>query len=184
MIILILGISIFIGMHLIPSFVPLRQKLVTRLGEGPYNGLYSVISLTGIVLIIIGMSRADYLPIWEPPIWNRMVVMPLMMLSFILLAAAHAPSNIKRFTRHPMLWGITLWAAAHLLANGDLASILLFSAFAVFSLFDMFSANLRGAKKQLKKLPVKNDVITIIAGLAVYTIFVFLHPYLFGVAII
>jgi uncharacterized membrane protein len=184
MITLVFGLTIFLGMHLFPSFVALRNKAITHLGEGPYKGIFSVISLTGIVLIVIGMSRADYLPIWEPPVWNRNLVLPLMVLSFILLAAANAPSNIKRFTRHPMLWGVTLWSAAHLLANGDLASILLFGAFAAFSLFDMFSANLRGATKQQEKLPVKKDVIAIIVGLVMYAVFVFLHPYLFGVAII
>ena len=83
-----------------------------------------------------------------------------------------------------MLWGVTLWSIAHLLANGDLASILLFGSFGLFSLFNMFSANLRGAKKQQTKYAFSKDAIVIVASVVVYGILVFLHPYLFGVKVI
>ena len=94
-------------------------------------------------------------------------------------------SNVKRFTRHPMLWGIALWSGVHLTANGDLAEVLLFGAFFIYALFAMVSANLRGAVLQQEKRPVKKDLIAIVAGIMVYIVFAkWLHPLLIGVAVI
>jgi uncharacterized membrane protein len=146
--------------------------------------LYSLVSLLGFILIIVGMARADFQSIWLPPSWGRDVAVPLMLPCFMLLAAANMPGNIKRFSRHPMLWAVALWAALHLLVNGDLASILLFSAFGLFSLFDMVSANRRGAGKQQPVLPVTKDIIVAAVGLGAYVFFLLLHPTLFGVAVI
>jgi uncharacterized membrane protein len=119
MYILLLGLSIFFGIHLVPGLVGFRRRIITKLGEGTYQELYSVIALTGLILIVYGKSKAEFQPIWELPVWSAYVVAVLMLPAFIFLAAANLKSNIKRFTRHPMLWGIALWSGAHLLANGD-----------------------------------------------------------------
>jgi len=180
--ILLLGLTIFFGVHSVPSFVRFRAKVINSLGEAKYMGLYSITALTGLILIIYGMSEAEYRPIWEPPIWSRSIVLPVMLFTFYLFAAADMKSNIKRFIRHPMLLGVLLGSCAHLLANGDLASITLFGSFAVFSIVGMASANLRGALVQTEKYPLKKDVISIIAGSVAYVIFVlFIHSYLIGV---
>jgi len=183
--ILLLGLAIFFAVHLVPSFVNIRLKVISTLGMPKYMGLYSITTLTGLVLIIYGKSIAEYKPIWDPPLWSRTLVFPIMLLAFYLFAAADMKSNIKRFIRHPMLLGILLWSSVHLIANGDLASITLFGSFAVFSLVAMVSANLRGALVQAEKFPIKKDVISLIAGLVVYVIFVlFIHPYLIGIPVI
>ena len=183
--ILLLGVIIFFGVHLVPSFVNFRDKVISRLGEAKYKGLYSIAALIGLILIIYGMSEAEYKPIWEPPIWSRNVVIITMLLSFYLFAAADMKSNIKRFIRHPMLLGVLLWSCVHLFANGDLASITLFGCFAVFSLFGIASANRRGALVQKEKYSIKKDVVSVIAGLVVYAIFVlFVHPFLMGVPVL
>lgn len=183
--ILILGLIIFFTMHLVPSFTSVRNKLIARLGEGPYMGLYSIVSLAGLILIIYGKSQAEFHAIWNPPVWSRHLVITFMLVSFILFAGADMKSNFKCYTRHPMLWGVTIWAGTHLSANGDLASILLFGSFFVFALFDMLSANIRGATKQEIKYPYSKDAIAVIAGIVAYVVFVlFLHPYLIGVPII
>ena len=181
--ILISGIVIFFGMHLVPSFGG-RGKIITALGEGRYLGMYAVISMIGFILIIYGKSQAGFQSIWLPPVWGAKLTVVLMVLSFILLTASNMQTNIKRFTRHPMLWGVTLWSVAHLLANGDFASILWFGSFGIFSLVAMLSANIRGAKKQQQKYAWTKDVMVIIAGLVIYGVFIFLHSYLFGVAVI
>ena len=178
---LILGVVILVGIHLVPNFTALRQRLVQRLGENPYKGVFSAISLVGLILIIVGKHKAEFVPVWQPPVWGKDVAPLIMPAAFVLLAAAYLPTNIKRFTRHPMLWGITLWAAAHILANGDLASLVLFGGLGVFSLFAMWSANLRGAARSQTRHPLKKDIIGVAAGILVYGIFLFLHPYLFGV---
>lgn len=183
MIILIFGLVLFFGAHIFPSFVGVRSSLIARLGEGPYKGLYSIISLAGFILIIAGKSKADFQPLWEPPLWSSSIAPILMLLSFVLLAAGNMPSNFKRFTRHPMLWGVTIWSVTHLLANGDLSSALLFGVFGIFSLFDMVSSNLRGATRQDNRLPIKKDLTVVAAGIFAFLLFFFLHPVLFGVSV-
>jgi len=182
--ILLLGTTIFFGVHLVPSFVNFRAKIINRIGEAKFKGLYSITALIGLILIIYGKSEAEYVSIWEPTIWSRHVVIVTMLFTFYLFAAADMKSNIKRYIRHPMLLGVLLWSCVHLLANGDLASIILFGSFAVFSLFGMVSANIRGALVQKEKYPIQKDVVSVIAGFVAYAIFVFfVHPYLIGVPI-
>jgi len=185
MYILLLGIIIFFGLHLVPSVVSFRGPIVRRLGERKYTVLYSILALIGLVLIIYGMATAEYKPIWKPHIWSRKIVIIAMLFSFYLFAAADMKSNIKRYLRHPMLLGILLWSTAHLFANGDLASCILFGSFAIFSLFGMISANRRGAILQKEKYPITKDILSVIAGLIGYTIFVlFVHPYIIGIPVI
>lgn len=183
MFLLVFGVLIFVGIHLVPTFSSLRQSLVDRLGSGGYRGMFAAAAFLGLVLMIVGKATADFVPLWEPPVWGRQVAPVLMLFAFILLAAAFMPSNVKRATRHPMLWGVTLWSLAHLLANGDLASLVLFGGLGVFSLFGMWSANMRGATKSKTKYPLMKDIIVAVVGLVVYGVFVVLHPYLFGVPV-
>lgn len=171
--------------HLVPGLGQLRSRLIDRLGKNTYLAGYALLSLLGIVLVVYGKSRAEFQPVWFPPDWSREFVIGVMAVAFYLFAAGDMKSNLKRYTNHPMLWGIVLWSAAHLLANGDLASILLFSSFLVFSLFAMFSINKRGSAKQKESYGFKRDVLVVIAGLLAYGVFmVFLHPWLIGVAIV
>ncbi|MCW8195613.1 NnrU family protein [Proteobacteria bacterium 005FR1] len=180
---LVIGLIIFIGTHAIPTFTGLRSSLATRLGEKRYKGLFSLVALVGLVLIIIGKARAEFVFVYDPPSWGRHLTMLLVLIAFILLPAAHMPTNIKRFTRHPMLWGVTLWGVGHLLANGDLASVILFGSFALYSPLAMLSANHRGAKLQEQRVPLRKDLMVVVAGFVVYAVFLFAHPYLFGRAI-
>jgi uncharacterized membrane protein len=184
MLLLIIGIIVFAGIHLVPSIPALRQRLVDRLGEGRYMAVFSVGSLAGLLLIIIGKGTAEFVPLWQPPTWARPVTVVIMPFAFVLLAGAYLPTNIKRFTAHPMLWAVTGWAAAHLLANGDLASLVLFGGLGTFALVDMGSANVRGAEVVATRQPLFKDLATVIAGLIAYGVFLALHPYLFGVSVI
>ncbi|GAH13695.1 unnamed protein product, partial [marine sediment metagenome] len=109
-----------------------------------------MISLIGFVLIVIGYGKMQVLAgknpqIWVPPAWTTHIVLPLMIVSMILLVAANVPSNIKRIVKHPMLLGIKIWAFAHLLANGDLASMVLFGSFLAYAVFDRISVKRRVA---------------------------------------
>ena len=181
MIILISGIIIFFAVHLIPGFAGIRQALVARLGDKPYRGLFTLLSFIGLALIIWGKASAEAVFVYVTPFWVFKLMPPLMVVAFILMAASGMKSNIKRFTRHPQLWGVTLWSAGHLAANGDQASILLFGSFLLFSLYDMWSANRRGAQKQVEKLPVAKDIQVVVAGTVVAVVIAFAHPWLFGV---
>ncbi|MDX1342157.1 MAG: NnrU family protein [Reinekea sp.] len=180
MAILIIGIVVFFGMHLV-SATPLKKVFVEKTSATFYKTGYALVSLVGLLLIIVGKANAPFEQVWNGVVQLRSFALPLMWLSFILLPAAHMKGNIKRFTRHPMLWGISLWAVVHLSVNGDLASILLFGSFLLYSLFAMVSQNFRGAQKQHAVMPVKYDLIVIAAGTTVFLGILFLHGILFGV---
>lgn len=184
MVILILGLIIFFGVHLLPSFPPLRARLVAKFGEKGYKGLFSLVALTGLVVIVFGMVYRDYIYLWVPPGWGRYAAMILMVPATFLLVAADFGSNVKRYVRHPMLWGVVLWSCAHLLANGDLASLILFGSFGCFALFDMRSADRRGAEKSTKVYPVTRDVLLVVIAVGAYVVLVVVHPYVIGVPVI
>lgn len=181
---LIFGLALLIGIHLVPALPALRRNLVRRLGTGPYTGLFALFSLAGLALIVVGMGKVPFVPVYAPPSWGKSVVPLFMLPALILLAGAYLPGNIHRLTPHPMLWGVVLWAAGHLLANGDRASLLLFGALGLYSLFAIRSANRRGAAKATTAVTMDRDLIVIGVGLVLYVALVFLHPTLFGVAAI
>lgn len=180
---MLIGIILFVGTHLITSVRPVRTSIVNIIGELPYKGIYSVLSLTGVILMVMAMDKINFNLLYHPPEFAKTIAPILMLPAFILLPASHIPSNIKRFTRHPMLWAFTLWATAHLIANGDLASVMLFGTFGVYSLFGMVSQNARGAKKSTTKVSLAKDVIIVAIGIVLYAGFAFSHGWLFGVSV-
>lgn len=180
---LIAGLVLFFGIHLVPSWPDLRRRLLGLLGQRGYQAAFALVALAGFVLIVAGMARAPFVPVYAPPSWGRMTAVVLLIPAFVLLTAAYLPGNVRRYTRHPMLWGVALWAAAHLLANGDLAGVLLFGSFLAYALFDMVSANLRGARRQVERLPLIRDAYAAILGLVVYAGLMRVHPWLFGVEV-
>jgi uncharacterized membrane protein len=184
MYILLFGLIVFFAIHLLPASVSLRQQALHRLGEYGYKGVFALIALLGLALVVYGMSESESMVIWQPPAWAPHLALAFMLPAAILLVAAYMPTNLKRFIRHPMLWGVTIWATVHLLANGDLGSMILFCSFLVYSLFDMWSANRRGASKGNETKPLRYDAGVVVTGTAVYVLLYYLHPYFFGVPVI
>jgi len=172
---------IFFGTHLTPGVFGRRQALVARLGEKKFTGLYIACSVLGMVGMIAGKATAPFIHLYFPPLWSRPATGALMFLSMICLATFFLPGNFRRITRHPMLWSITLWSAGHLLANGDLASVLVFGGFGTFSLISMWSLNARGAQLSTNRYSLTRDIAVILLGGLIYGMIVLLHPYLFGV---
>jgi len=177
---LILGFVLFLGAHLSPGVLGLRAPLVGRLGEQRFVGLYIALSVSGMVCIIAGKAIAPVVNVWFPPVWAPKVTLVLVAVGFILLAALLLPTNIRRLTRHPMLWGITFWSAGHLLANGDLASMILFGGFGAFALISIWSLTRRGAQTSPRVYAWWQDGVTFAAALAAYAFMLWLHPMLFG----
>ncbi len=179
MTLLVIGLVLFIGIHLMPSVFPLRKTLFEQLGEKQYKIFYSLISLLGLGLIIYGKAEANFVHVWAPPLWTRYLAWVCMVPALFLVIAAETGGNIKRFTPHPMMWGVLIWSAAHLTANGDLASIMLFGAFAFLSVTHIITANMRGAARETEIKPIAADVRTVIATVVVYAAIGVAHPYLF-----
>lgn len=182
MLLLSLGVVLFLGVHLVPS-TPVRGRLVERIGLGPYKGLFSLVSAVGLVLIVVGKGRAPMVGLWDPPAWGFTAAVIGMPVALLVFVSAYLPTNLKRVTRHPMLWGVALWAGLHLVSNGDLASLILFGGFLVFALFDMWSANRRGAVLAVKRVPWWGDVLVVLVGLLVYGAILHYHQALFGPAV-
>jgi uncharacterized membrane protein len=184
MTILIIGIIVMIGIHLVPVYPDVREGLIGRFGRNGYRALFSVVSTLGLVLIVWGFARAPVIQIWSPPDWTRYVAMVLMLPVFILLIAAYLPGQIKAKLRHPMLTAIKFWALAHLIANGDLASIILFGSFLAYAVFDRIMLKRRaeaGLVTVAETGPASNDAISVVGGLILYVAFlVWLHPLLIG----
>ena len=185
--ILILGLIVFIAPHVFVTRREARAGAIARLGEWPYKGLFSLISIIGVVLIGWGFARyraSGYIPVWSPPDWTRHVAVALMWPAIVFFVAAYIPGNIKRTLKHPMLVGVKLWAFAHLLANGDLGSIILFGGILAWAVFDRISLK-RRTDPGAPPIPVGgwgNDVVAVIVGTLVYLAlgFVF-HPLVIGV---
>ncbi|MCG6122471.1 MAG: NnrU family protein [Microvirga sp.] len=188
MAILILGLIVFIGVHAFTMMRAPRAAAVARIGETPYKAVYSIAALVGIVLIWIGFGeyRAEgMIPIWDPPTWTRHLAALLVLFAFILFPATYLPGHIKARAKHPMFAAVKIWAFAHLLANGDLGSILLFGTFLAWAVAGRISAKRRaGASAPLVAPQAKYDAIAVAIGVVAYLAFAFwLHQALIGVPV-
>lgn len=185
MTILILGLAVFLGVHALRIVAaPFRNAQIAA-NEKRWKGLYSLIALVGFGLIIGGwiLARPMAPQVYDPPAWGRHAAMALVWIAFILLAGSNGPvGRIKATVRHPMLLGTIAWASGHLLANGDLASVILFGSFLAWAILDLISAVNRKEPAPVVTKPMA-DVIAVVAGTALYAVFVaVLHRVLFGVS--
>ena len=224
MINLVAAAAAFILLHLLVSGTSVRDGLVRRLGDGPYMGLFSLASVAG--LIWLGMAyaaqRGDSLVLWDFGPGARHLQLVVQVLALLLIVpglltanptsvrqegALDRPDVVKgmlRITRHPFLWGVAIWAAGHLMVNGDLGSLVLFGSLLVLALlggrsidakrrrvlgpaYDGFAAQtsnipfgaMMSGRQSLKLGEI--GVWRIGAALLVWTALAFAHPYLFGV---
>jgi uncharacterized membrane protein len=215
--------ALFLGIHVLISGTPLRDVIIGRIGENPYKGVFSLTSLGAIVWMSMAYGAADYVELWDLGAGARHLSLVIMPLAFILvvgafatpsptvagmegaLASSRAGHGIQAITRHPFLWGVVLWALAHLLANGDLASLVLFGTMLALALIGPplidakraesqgdawqnyaaktsnlpFSAIASGhAKLSLKEI----GWLPIVVGLALYAVSLLTHAFVFGVS--
>jgi len=185
MVLFLAGLTVFFGTHLYTALARAsREGLVKRIGAGPYKALYSLISIAGFALIIVGWRNADASVLYAPPAWTRHVAYLLMLVALVLLAAAYAPKGrLAAMVKHPMITGVKAWAFAHLLVNGEIRSVLLFGAFLAYGVIDRIALKRRGDNGPAPG-PAANDIIAIAAGaLAWAAIYFFLHPYIAGVSL-
>ena len=188
MIVLVLGLAIFLGVHSLRIFADdWRAAQMGRIGETAWKGLYSLFSLVGLVLIIwgSGLSRSTPVELWSPPVFSRHLSGLLMLLSFVLLAAAYVPgTRIRQVLGHPMVLGVKTWAFAHLIANGRLGDLVLFGAFLVWAIV-LYAASRRRDRKAGTVRPkgsASRDALAVVIGIVAWAAFAFwLHAALIGV---
>ncbi|HPG89791.1 MAG TPA: NnrU family protein [Hyphomicrobium sp.] len=174
-----------------PTSPEVRDALRNRFGAGPYKAFFSIVSLIGFAIIVLGYHKMQLNPgknpvLWDPPTRTRHIALLLMLPAMIFLVASQIPSRIRTAVKHPLLIAIKTWALAHLLANGDVASLLLFGAFLAFAVYDRISLKKRGdvgALDAAKPTSPINDVIVVGVGLALYAALLYGgHQWLIGVA--
>lgn len=189
MLVLILGLIIFLGVHSVRIFADdWRRATISRLGDGPWKGIFSVASLVGFVLIIwgYGMARQDPVLLWLPPMWLRHVAILLNLVAFVLFAAYMVPSGwLKARLGHPMILSVKVWAFAHLLANGTLADLFLFGALLVWAIADFVASRRRDRAAGTVRIagPVRNDAIAIVVGFAIWAALLWrVHEWVIGVS--
>ena len=182
----ILGLVVFLGAHVFVSRRNERAALISRLGRGPYLGLFALVSIVGLVLLGFGFARyraEGLIPVWYPPAWTRQIVVAAMWPASIAVVAAYIPGDIKRVLKHPMLVGVKIWAVAHLCANGDLGGMILFAAVLAWAVYDRITLK-RRSDPGAPPIPLggrRNDIIAIVVGTILYLAlgFVF-HPIVIG----
>ncbi len=181
---LIAGVVLWSVAHLFKSLAPgARAGLVARLGENAWKGLVAVDILIAVGLIVYGWRTSEVQALYVPPLLGSPVVTLLVFVAFYLFAAANAPGNTRRFLRHPMLTGTVVWAVAHLLANGENRSVVLFGGLGLWALISIFTINRRdGAWEKPEPAPLSRDLITLVASAVVFAIVLHGHEWLFGVS--
>lgn len=184
---LILGVLMWSIVHLFPAIMPAkRAELISRFGNGKYQGLFALKILIALVLIVIGWRNTLPEPVYDPPAFGRHITMLLMLFSIILFGASNAKSWLKKNIRHPMLSGMAVWGIAHLLANGDIRSVVLFGGMLLWALLSIYFINRRDGAWVKPAITVTrvDDLKLLGISVVVYLLLVFLHPYFAGMSLI
>jgi uncharacterized membrane protein len=187
---MILGLVLFLGVHTLTTQRELRAGVIASTGEGTYKIGYALVSLLGLALIVWGFAHyraTGWIDVWTPPTAFKHITVALMLPAVILVVASYIRGRIYTALKHPMLAGVKLWAAAHLLANGDLGSIILFGSFLGWAVFDRISLKHR-ADTGAPPIPVGgpgNDLIAVAVGIVAYLALAFaFHPVVIGVPVV
>ena len=161
--VLLIAALVWIGIHIGIAGTRFRDVIVARTGDGPFRGLFSLLSIAAFVFLVQAWSATETTPLWYAPVWLRWVLAAAMLVAFVLFVAsvtrrnptmingepalAQPPRGIQRVTRHPMLWSFALWSAVHIIGNGDTAAIVFFGAFLVTALAGMPSIDAKLARR-------------------------------------
>lgn len=182
MAILILGVVLWCGTHLVPSLAAgFRGRCIAKWGEKKYKMMFSLAIILSVILMVIGWQATDRNLVYIPPVWGAHLTMLMVFVAFVLIAAAKSATNVKRYLRHPQLAGIVLWSTGHLFANGEVRSLILFGSFFVWAVLEMILINRRHAWIKPEALPLNGEVWVLAKGVVIYIVLLLAHPYLFGV---
>ena len=176
MLILGLGVLLWAYSHLMKRVTP---GFRASLGDGPGKGLVTVLSFVALGLMIYGYRSADVITIWSPPQFLRHINNLLMLIAVILLGMGHSRGLLPTVMRHPMLTAVKTWAQAHLLVNGDLASIILFGGMMTWAVVDVITINrMEPAWVRPARGPVRNDVVYVVLSLVLFGAIVWMHTWM------
>lgn len=188
MLIFIIGLTLFLGVHSLRIVAESRRtQFIAQRGANAYKGLYTFVSLLGFGLLVWGYGLARQQPtvLWVPPVAMKHVAALLTLIAFVMLAGAYVPGNaIKAKLHHPMTLAIKVWALAHLLSNGNLADVLLFGGFLAWAVFAFRAAKQRdrAAGTSYGGSTLSATLIAVVGGVVAWLVFaLWLHGWLIGV---
>lgn len=179
MTLLILGVLLWSGAHLLRRMAPgLRARLDQRLGQGPAKGMVAVAIALSVLLMVIGYRAAPMVPVYAPLPGMGHLNNLLMLISLFLFASANMKGRMAALIRHNMLWGTVIWAIAHLLVNGDLASLVLFGGVGAWAVLEMIAINRAAPWQRSAPGPISNDLKALVGALVLYGVIAAIHIWL------
>lgn len=183
---LLTGVLLWMATHALPSAGrPLRQSIIDKVGFNAYRGIFSLLILCAMGLIISGWRGAQPTSIYLPDPSLRMAAIGLAVLAIVLFGASNRPSRIGRIVRHPQLTGVLVWSVAHLLANGDSRSLVLFGGFAVWAILEIILINRREGAWQKPAAPgMGAEALGIVIPLLIAGALIYFHQWLSGVPLL
>ena len=180
MTLLVLGLLLWVAAHVFKSAAPgERSRLAARLGAGPSKGIFAALIALGLILTIVGYRSAPIVPFWAPPAWTVHLNNLMMLVAVGVFGMSMSKGRSRSWLRHPQLTAVTIWAAAHLLVNGDRASILLFGGLGAWALASMALINARdGAWVRPAPGPAGGDLRLIAITLVTFAAITGIHALL------
>lgn len=182
MIVLAFGVVLFAVLHLVPANPGWKAAMKERTGDGAYGVVYGLLSVAAIGLIVLGWRLADFVPVYEPPYWGRHANFGLTLVAFLFLGIFLCRGRWRQKVRYPMGLAVVFWAGGHLLANGDRASVVLFGGLLAYALAHMAIAFTNGIRPT-PEVRGGHDLLSLVAGLALYGVMSQLHAVLIGVPV-
>lgn len=183
MILLALGVALFSALHLIPALPELKATVIARVGQRAYGPVFGVASIVALALIVMGWRVSDFVPVYEPAAWGRHANFGLTLVGFICLGIFLFRGALRQRLRFPMGIAVLFWATGHLLANGDLRSLILFGGLLIYAILHMTIGMLQGVRPT-PDIRGGHDFLAVMTGVALYGAMTQLHPILIGVPIL
>ena len=184
MVLLLLGVALFALAHFVPALgLGLRDRSIERFGPNGHRGVFSLVVVAAVALIVAGWRSTDPVFLYAPPGWSRVAANVAMAIAFFLFVASGAPTNVKRFLRHPQLLSVVVWSLAHLTANGESRSVVLFGGLGLWALAMIPVLNRRdGEWMKPDPQPIRGDLVVVAIAGVVFLGVRFAHPWIAGVS--
>ena len=183
MMVLALGVVVFAALHLVPAIPPLKQRLKAAIGDGVYGPVYGIASIVALGLIVVGWRRSDFVAVYDPPSWGAHANFLFTLVAFICLGVFLFRGSLRQKLRFPMGVAVMFWAVGHLLANGDQRSLILFGGLLAYAVGHVLVGLVNGVRPS-PEVRGGHNLLSILAGVALYGVMTQLHPVLIGVPVL
>ena len=183
MILLAFGVFVTAALHLVAAVPSLKARVKALVGAKAYGPVFGIASLIGIAIIVLGWRASDFVFVYEPPEWGKHANFLLTLIAFICLGIFLFRGSLRQTLRFPMAFAVIFWAVGHLLANGDLASIILFGGFLVYAVLHIVIGTINGVRPS-SEVRGGHNLVGILMGIALYGVMAQAHYALIGVPVL